>query len=146
MSEYSLDHARELVAGLDFNEATEAEEVSDEANCLNVILQRQVRVDLDGIGSVTRSLGELVDVAAGREGVSGLSRGEAGDTLSRHGLRVEDGRLCVANTHAELAKTLRDTPWSSGHRRMLLRIDGAESGAKPLKFAGSASRYVSIPI
>ena len=146
MEEYTLDEARAMVAGLDFNEATEAEEVSDETNCLNVILQRQVRVDLDGIGSVTRSLGELVDVAAGQGEIGSLSRAEAGDTLSRHGLRVLDDRLCVANTHAELAKTLRDTPWSSGHRRMLLRVDGAETGQKAMKFAGSASRYVSIPI
>ena len=146
MSEYSLDHARTLIADLDFNEATEAEEVSDETNCLNVILQRQVRVDLDGMGSVTRSLGELVDVARGEGVIGSLSRGEAGDTLSRHGLQVLDGKLCVANTHAELAKTLRDSPWSTGHRRMLLRVDGAEAGPKPIRFAGSISRYVSLPI
>lgn len=146
LDEYTMDEARAMIAALDFNEATEAEEVSDEHNCLNAILQRQVRVDLDGLGSVQRSLGELVDAASGAGHTHGLSRAEADDTLSRHGLRVLDNRLLVANTHSELSKTLRDTPWSSGHRRMLLRIDGSDVGKKPIRFAGSASRYVSIPL
>jgi hypothetical protein len=135
-----------LVKDMDFAEAAEAEDVSDEHNCLGAIMQRQVRVDYDGMGSTTRSIGELVAVAASGLGDASCPSGLAHEVLHRHGLRVESGRLWVANNHLEIAKALRDTPWASGHARLLLRIEGAAKGDKAAKFAGATSRYVSVPI
>ena len=146
VKQYNLEEARALVAPLDLNEATEAEEVSDEYNCLNAILQRQVRVEMATGGASNRALGELVDIAHVNVADGGITPEEAYSTLCRHGLRVEGDHLWVANTHSELTKTLRETPWGSGHRRLLLRIEGASSGEKTVKFAGSASRYISIPL
>lgn len=139
----TLAQAKAYIKGMNFDEAGEAEEVSDEHNCLNAILQRQVRVDFSGHGSMTKSIGELVDDCYN------LPLAETKEerlTLGRHGLRVEGDELWVANSHAELTKTLRDTPWGSGHKRMLMRITGAVSSDKAVKFAGSLSRYVTIPI
>lgn len=143
---FTLDECRELIAGLDFTEASEVDEYSDENNCLNAILQRQVRVEFEGQGATTRSLGELVEIAKNGIGIGGISSYEANDVLNRHGLKVHEGRLLIANSHAELSKTLRDTPWSSGHRRLLLRIDGAQAGVTTTRFAGTVSRYVSVDI
>lgn len=140
--EITLNEAKKYIEGMDFNDATEAEEVSDEGNCINAILQRQIRVEYSGFGSANKSIGELVDSVYG--GVD--PNQEEHDSLARHGVRVEGDELWIANTHSELAKTLRETAWGAGHRRMLLRIDGAYAGKSPVKFAGSASRYVSIPI
>ena len=138
----TLDQAKEYIKGMDFNDASEAEEVSDELNCINAILQRQIRVEYSGFGSANKSIGELVDsVYAGID-----TNQEEHDALARHGVRVEGDEIWIANTHTELTKTLRDTAWGAGHRRMLLRIDGAHAGKSPVKFAGSGSRYVSIPM
>jgi len=109
-------------------------------------LQRQVRIEFEMQGATTRSLGELVDVASNKRSIGGISPDDANDVLARHGLRVVGSELWVANTHAEITKTLRDSPWSSGHRRLLLRIEGSKSAANPAKFAGTLSRYVSIPL
>lgn len=144
--EYSVEECRVLIEGLDFSEATESETVSDELNCVNEILQRQVRVELEFHGAVQRALGELVHIAKGNATVQGINPDDAGDVLSRHGLRVVNDELWIANTHSELSKALRDSPWSAGHRRLLLRIEGAKAGASPAKFAGTLSRYVSIPL
>lgn len=142
VKKYNLAEARTLVEPLDLNEATEAEEVSDELNCLNVILQRQVRVDCGAVGSINKTIGELIEDV----NLDPINTNEEWITLARHGIRVDGDSVLIANTHAELTRTLKDTPWNSGHRRMLLRVTGAEVGEKSMKFAGSASRYVSIPI
>lgn len=146
VAKHTVEECRELIKGMDFSEAAEAESVSDENNCINEILQRQVRIELEVQGATTRSLGELVDIVTQNKTMQGIAPADANDVLARHGLRVENAHLWVANTHAELAKTLRDTPWSSGHRRLLLRIEGAHVGDKMAKFAGTTSRFVAIPL
>lgn len=138
----TLQDAKDYIKGMDFNDAAEAEEVSDELNCINAILQRQIKIEYTGFGSSNKSIGELIDQIHASSEPSTAEH----ESLSRHGVRVEGNFLWVANTHSELSKTLRDTPWGSGHRRMLLRISGAQAGEKTAKFAGSGSRYVSIPI
>lgn len=139
----TMDAAKLYIKGMDFNDATEAEEISDELNCVNAILQRQVRIDYSTLGGgANKSLGELIDHI---HAAPSRTKDEY-ECLSRHGIRVEGEFIWIANTHSELSKTLRDTPWGSGHRRMLLRINGAQAGDKAAKFAGSLSRYVSIPI
>lgn len=146
VEKYTIEDCRKLIEGMDFSEAAEAESVSDEHNCINEILQRQVRIEFEMQGATTRALGELVDVASNKRSIGGISPDDANDVLARHGLRVQGSELWVANTHAELTKTLRDSPWSSGHRRLLLRIDGAHVGDKMAKFAGTTSRFVAIPL
>jgi putative DNA primase/helicase len=143
---YTVEDCRTLISAMDFTEATEVDDVSDEHNCLNAILQRQVRVEFEMHGATNRTIGELVSIAHNNNTVGGISPSDAADVIGRHGVRVVGGELWIANAHSELSKTLRDTPWSSGHRRLLLRIDGAKTGDKVGRFAGSASRYVSIPM
>lgn len=142
VKQYTLEQARELVSGFNFDDATESEEVSDEHNCLNAILQRQVRVEYAGFSSANKTIGELVEAIYSQPN----DTREEWDTLSRHGVRVDGEWVMIANTHSELYKTLKDTAWGNGHRRMLMRIEGAVAGEKAARFAGSASRYVSIPI
>ncbi len=143
---YTVEDCRTLISAMDFTEATEVDDVSDEHNCLNAILQRQVRVEFEMHGATNRTIGELVSIAHNNNTVGGISPSDAADVIGRHGVRVVGGELWIANAHSELSKTLRDTPWASGHRRLLLRIDGAKTGDKVGRFAGSASRYVSIPM
>mgnify|MGYP003632128644 FL=1 len=138
----TIQGAKAYIKGMDFNDAAEAEEVSDEHNCINAILQRQIRVEYSGFGSGSKSIGELVDSVHADINTNQ----EEYEALARHGVRVEGNYLWIANTHTELSRTLRDTAWGAGHRRMLLRLTGAGVGERAVKFAGSLSRYVSIPI
>lgn len=144
-NEVTLEEARRAVEGMDFTDAAEAEEVSDEENCLSRILQSQIRFDSEH-GQIVRSVGEVADVAAGREMEDWLTQKSANRVLKRHGLVVDGKRLMVANAHTELEKLLRATPYGSGWRRVLSRLDGAEVTGRPIRFAGSVSRAVSIPI
>lgn len=135
--------AAAMVAGLDFTDAREADEVSDSDLCLQTILQAQVRVDEDG-RLVTRTLGELVQSAA-YDGLLGVVTA-ANDALARFGIRVADGYLYISNNHSELKRIMRDTPWAAGWRRVLARIDGVDDSSKVIRMAGSVTRCVAIPL
>lgn len=135
--------AAAMVAGLDFTDAREADDVSDSDLCLQTILQAQVRVDEDG-RLVTRTLGELVQSAA-YDGLLGAVAG-SNDALARFGIRVADGYLYISNNHSELKRIMRDTAWAAGWRRVLARIDGVDDSSKVIRMAGSVTRCVAIPL
>lgn len=143
--EISLEDARAWVERMDFSDAKEQEQVSDEESCLQRILQSQVRFDSER-GQLSRSIGEVVDAASGQEHIGGIAAADANDILKRHGLAVDGSYLLVSNKHAELEKLLRDTPWGAGWRRILSRIDGATSTDHPVRFAGVKTRAVRIPL
>lgn len=141
----SEDDAIKWVGGLDFEDAKEAEQVSDEESCLQRILQSQVRFEGER-GQLSRSVGELVDCAHGIEHINGTTPADANDVLKRFGMYVDGSYLVIANKHAELEKLLKDTPWGAGWRRILSRIPDASATAHAVRFAGAKSRGVQIPI
>lgn len=143
--EISLDDARKWVSQLDFEDAKEQEQVSDEESCLQRILQSQIRFDSDR-GQLNRAVGELVDCAHGVEQITGILASDANDILKRYGMYVDGSYLVIANKHAELERLLKDTPWGAGWRRILGRIPGSSSTSHAVRFAGAKSRGVQIPI
>lgn len=143
--EISLDDARSWVSKIDFSDAKEAESASDEESCLQRIMQSQIRFDSER-GSMLRSVGEVVAAATGETPMGGLFQADANDVLKRYGLMVEGNFLVVANKHAELEKLLQGTPWAAGWKRILSRIDGASVKFEPVRFAGTKSRAVKIPL
>ena len=143
--EISYEDAKKWVADMDFSDAKEAEQVSDEEGCLQRILQSQVRFDSER-GNLQRSIGEIVDASTGSDPIPGLMQSEANEVLKRYGLAVDGTHLVVANKHAELEKLLSGTPWGAGWRRILGRIDGAHASIDVVRFAGTRSRAVRIPI
>lgn len=143
--EVSIEDARKWVRDMDFSDAKEQEQVSDEESCLQRILQSQVQFDSER-GQLRRSLGELVDAASGVEHIVGLAQADANDILKRYGLMIDGTNLTVANKHAELEKLLKDTPWGAGWRRILGRIEGAHPSHDVIRFAGTRSRAVRIPL
>ena len=140
-----LEDARKWVEGMDFSDAKETDQVSDEESCLQRILQSQVRFDSDR-GSLQRSVGEVIDAASGEETIPGIMQSQANEVLKRYGLSVDGTVLAVANKHAELEKLLAGTPWGAGWRRILGRIEGAETSSLPVRFAGTRSRAIRIPL
>jgi putative DNA primase/helicase len=141
----SVEEVESLISGYDFSEAKEAEEVADEIRCLNKILEYKLNFDSDK-GRIERSVMELVEIADMRETSTIISHKDANLALQRHGFRVENGLFLVSNNHNEVAKILKETPWGSNWRRALLRISGAESYSKTVRFAGSPSKCVSLAV
>lgn len=143
--EISLDDARAWVEGMDFSDAKESEQVSDEESCLQRILQSQVQFDSER-GQLRRSLGELVAAASGSDVMHGVTKLDANDILTRYGLKLDGNYLTVANKHTELEKLLKDTPWGSGWRRIIGRIPYAHPSFDVVRFAGTRSRAVRVPL
>jgi putative DNA primase/helicase len=141
----TLEEARKWVFDMDFTEAKEAEQASDEEKCLKAIIEHQLRFDSDR-GMIQRSIAEIIGYASSRGGESYITSKEANSILQRVGLRVESDCLMVANNHSELSKVLQNTPWTSGWRRVLGRLKGAKPAQNPILFAGSRSRATSVPI
>jgi putative DNA primase/helicase len=105
-----------------------------------------VRVETDD-KPVTRTIGELVELAACHSTCIDVSPGLAAQTLGRHGLRVDQDRLLVSNTAKAIEQFLADTAWQNSWSVVLLRLSGAQR-AGPVRFcgAGMVSRAVAIPL
>ena len=129
---------------LNLDEAQEAEQVSDEENCLSRIMQRQVRVD-GMTGPINRSIGELIQIGTSGKDSVAITASMARDVLPRYGIAVESGKVYFSNTHNEIEHSLMNTAWQSGWSRILLRLDGASKGDKTYRFAGSSTRFVILP-
>jgi len=119
----------------------------DERRCIQSILQHQVRVESEE-RICTRTLGELVEIAAKHRFDNEVTTRQALDALSRHGLKVDDdARLIVSNTAQAISTILRDTPWASGWSTVLSRLPGAQrTAAVRFSGAGAVSRAISVEI
>ena len=144
--EISIEEARVWTSKINLDEAKESEEVSDEGMCLNAILQTQLTFDAAG-HRYQRTVSEIIMAAGGRKAISGdVYADDCNAVLSRHGLFVDGGLLVISNTHNELKRMLRDTPWAAGWRRVLARLPGAEVCPAPQRFAGSQTRAIRVPL
>ena len=139
------EQARQMISQSEWEAYSQATEVPDERRCLVVILQHQIRVEAERV--LTRSIGELVDIAAHHAGDHEISPSLAQATLGRHGLKVNDGSLMVSNTANAIAAILRDTAWVNCWPAMLLRLPGAQrAGCVRFGGAGAVSRAVCLPL
>ena len=103
----------------------------DQGNCLSVILQARIRLDLEK-GSAAFTVAELIEKAAASNGH--LQR-EATAELGRHGILVEESAIVISNTAEGIKRLLRDTQWAGGGWANLLRsLAGAERTEKPVWF------------
>lgn len=148
----TLEEAREYVMGQDWGMDGDESADSDEVMLIQELLQAQVRFDSQH-GSKVRSVSELVQKSEPPATVGPdsppadyeITKDEADVALARHGFKVERGHLIISESHQEIRKILRDTPWVGGWGRILERIGGAEQ--KPaIRFAGVRNRAIKIPI
>jgi putative DNA primase/helicase len=140
--------AQALIAEVDWSSYEQSNGKPDERRCLNRILQHQLRVETED-RVLTRTIGELVELLSSApsplEAVSGR---HAEELLSRHGLRVQEGKLLVSNTSEAIARILVDTAWATSWGTILSRLPGAIPTSHPVRFkgAGSKDRACSIPL
>jgi putative DNA primase/helicase len=133
------------IASHDWQSYGQSSESADEKRCLETILQRQVRVETND-RPLTRTIGELVDLASNRASCLEIGAELASQTLARHGLRVEPERLLVSNTAKAIEQILADTAWVNSWPLLLSRLPGAQR-CGPVRFcgAGMVTRAVAIP-
>lgn len=122
----------------------------DERQCLASILGAIVTAEGHKEGrtiSERRTIGELIQLARGKELCSALTHEEAGRCLPRYGVRAEPGEIWIANRAEELGKLLKGQAWGgTTWRNYLKRLPGATTSAKPKFFAGAMHQYVILPL
>jgi putative DNA primase/helicase len=112
---------------------------------LHRILQYQMRVE--GDKTVTRTIGELVDIAMHHATDLHVTADLASATLGRNGIKAEDGWIYVSNTANAIAHVLADTPWANCWATVLARLPGAQrAGVIWFKGSGGNSRATQVPI
>ena len=133
------------IASHDWESYGRSSESADERRCLETILQRPLRVETND-KPLTRTIGELVELAAHQAHDLEIGAELASQTLARHGLRVESERLLVSNTAKAIEQILADTAWVNSWPVVLSRLPGAQRHA-PVRFcgAGMVTRAVAIP-
>lgn len=139
------DQAWQLIEQNEWESYSQATEIPDEKRCLQRILQHQIRVEADKV--VTRTIGELVDIALHYSSDIDITATIATAVLGRNGIKAEDGHVIVSNTAEAIASILRDTPWGSCWSTVLSRLPGAvKSGSIYFRGAGLTGRAVKIPV
>ena len=140
------EEAEQCIACHDWESYSQSTELSDEQRCIQTVLQHQLRVECPD-RSVTRTVGELVELAAHQAHDLEISAELAAQALARQGLRLEPPHLLVSNTAEPIAQILRETAWAHGWAVVLLRLAGAQRRG-PVRFcgAGMVTRAVAIPL
>lgn len=141
----TTEQAQKLIDDNNWEPYSQATEIPDERRCIQRILQHQVRVE--GEKTVTRSIGELVEIALHREHDFHIDASLAQSTLGRNGIKADQWAVVISNNAEAIASILRDTPWSNCWPTVLTRLPGAtKAGSIYFKGAGATSRAVRIPL
>jgi putative DNA primase/helicase len=142
------DEAYQLIEQNSWESYSQSTELPDEKRCIQMILQHQVRVESDD-RICTRTLGELVEIAASRRVDREVTATQAQDSMSRVGLKVDNQRqaLLVSNTAGAIAAILRDTAWAQCWATVLARLPSAQRvGSTRFSGAGTVSRAIALQI
>ena len=139
------DQAWKLIEQNNWEPYSQSIEIPDERRCIQRILQHQLRVE--GDKTVTRTVGELVDISLHHATDLHVTADLASATLGRHGIKAEDGCVLISNTATAVAVMLADTPWANCWPTVLARLPGAQrAGVIWFKGSGGNSRATQVPI
>jgi putative DNA primase/helicase len=128
--EITKEAARSWMAKQDWSGFKSEEIDNDESQCLSHLFAASLRFELNGAHYV-RSVSEIVeDVLSIRDDTvfesDAKRKHDLQQTLIRHGMRMDDGGLYIANRHQALEGIYSDTPWAGAKWRLQLeRVPGA---------------------
>jgi hypothetical protein len=139
------EQALQLCAEAQLQEFCKNNEKTDEKRCIDLIMQHQLRIEGD-VKTLTRTIGELVEIAADKALDRDLLKSTVEATLGRNGIKVDRGKVCISNSSSAIASILRDTQWSNSWSDQLERLPGAcKTGSIYFKGMGSSARAVGVP-
>lgn len=129
--EITREDAREWMSRQDWTGFRSEEIDNDENQCLAHLFGAHLRFELHGHGT-TMSVSEVVEAIREIPETTPLEgerdkRDALKKTLIRHGLRLHEGRLYVANRHQLLERIFTDTAWAGAKwRQQIERVPGCE--------------------
>ena len=137
--------ARDIVDKINWDPYSQSTEIPDEKRCLQYILEHQLRVE--GDRTVTRTIGELVEIAMSHSHDIDVTPTLAQATIGRNGIKADSDLIYVANNATAIAAILRDTPWVNCWATVLARLPGAtRAGVTRFKGMAGCCRAVSVPV
>lgn len=147
----SFDEAVKMVQSYKWEDEIGLEHTRDELQLFERLMTHQLRVEgIDG-RTVERTIGELINVAAGlvSENMKGVYRKESDQILRRNGFLVntKTSRVYISTSNASsVFRILKDTNWANNFGRILERLPDARSESSRTFTNGLKSRCVSIPL
>ena len=140
----TYDQAVRWVSSKDWNEERAQETTKDEVRLFSHLMAQLVKIELTSLGTVERSVGELVMQCLKIRSDVTMTEDGAADKLKRVGIRAKDGYVSISNSDPQIKAWLRDTPWSSNHDKILLRIEGSKSVDSERFASGIRERAVRV--
>lgn len=145
MGYLDAESARGIVDGLNLDAlaSPDMDRGKDEEQCLKHLIEHPVRVDGPHMDKAyTDTVGNLIYKAIR------MADHTSADTytLDRIGIRVEQDGVLVSNTHKGLATIYNNSPYCGQWATYLKRLDGVRVNPQPVRFGGSPSRCVSLPL
>ena len=140
------EEAMALIRQQNWDSYQQATELTDEQACLQTLLQHQLRIESRD-GALSRTVAELVTIAARHTHSIQIDPSAAEELLGRHGLKLADGQLLISNTATPIGKILGATPWANCWPSTLSRLQGAtRPGSIRFSGLGTTSRCVGVPL
>jgi putative DNA primase/helicase len=135
------EQAQETIDSFDWSEHREHNETDEAQGALGALMSALIPHQ-----GARYSVGELIAAAAGPE-VGVVTKSDADALLGRHGMRVRETVVLVANKSEQLRSLVSGTPFEADLRGALLRVKGAtRNDHKPAKFAGIQAKCITIPL
>jgi len=147
----SFDEAVKMIQSYKWEDEIGLDQTRDEMQLFERLMTHQLRVEgVDG-RTVERTIGELINVAAGlvSELIKGVYKREADQLLRRHGFIVntKTSRVYISTSNASsVFRILKDTNWANNFGRILERLPEARPETSRTFTNGLKSRCVSVPL
>lgn len=141
----TYDEAIEFIRSKDWSEERSQTQTRDELGLIAHLMAQLTRVESTS-GAQERTIGELVQTAAGLRRDDVLDNQSAQGRLNRIGIKTIGYQfIVIGNGFQEIKKMLQNTPYVNNYNKILMRLDGAID-MEPTRFAsGVKIRAVKIP-
>lgn len=127
-AEIDMQEAREWVAKHDWSIYMPTRDEKDEIRALSVLTDAVIDVeDKDG-RKYRRSIGEMLEYLANTTLPTEWTFVYP-EALARHGIRWDEERIAVSNSHAAIRRIFLDTPWADKWKHQIKRLDGLTEGS-----------------
>lgn len=143
-SEITYDDAVDWVKDKDWTEEKGLELTKDEHQLFAIIMGYVLKTDAE-YGTIERSIGELILIAAGLLDEIKLDRIPAAARLRRQGIMVKDNLIIISNTAPGIKVIVKNTSWGSNHNKILERLPNAVKVSPRTFYPGLQSRGVGLP-
>ncbi|HEX7906731.1 MAG TPA: toprim domain-containing protein [Paraburkholderia sp.] len=141
--EATLEQAEAMIQGFDWSEHRENNETDEAQGALGTLLAALIPHQ-----GARYSVAELIQAVAMEDGKVGVvTKSDAEALLGRHGMKVRETVLLIANRSEQLRSLVAGSPYEADLRGALLRVKGATRNEhKPAKFSGVQAKCITIPL